>query len=95
MDASDTALLRAFLLRWPAGSHLTTRAVQVLAGLPSLDATLRATVQLNTEGLLEMERIGATLLWYPRVVPVPAGDLTLRLPITPARDAVPALARRP
>lgn len=92
MDPSDIDRLRAFIPSWPAGSHLTTRAVQVMAGLHSLNDALEATDQLSAEGLLEMERIGATRLWYPRESPDAVRDLGLAARPGPERRPATALA---
>jgi hypothetical protein len=55
--------LRAFFDQWPAGMQLTTRGIQVGAGIPDLVLAEEAAEQLRAQGLLVMESIGATHLW--------------------------------
>ena len=55
--------LRAFFEQWPVGVQLTTRGIQVGAGIPDSLLVEEAAEQLRAQGLLVMESIGATHLW--------------------------------
>jgi hypothetical protein len=55
--------LLAFIDQWPVGMQLTTRGIQVGAGIPDLAQADQAAAALRALGLLEMQAIGATHLW--------------------------------
>lgn len=62
--------LRAFFDQWQVGTQLTTRGIQVGAGIANLRLAEQAAEQMRAQGLLVMESIGATHLWR-RCEPVP------------------------
>ncbi len=63
-DVQDSVdQIMAFLEQWPPGTHLTTRGMQVKAGIRDLALTGQAAEQLCAAGILDVQQIGSTRLW--------------------------------
>lgn len=58
--------LHDFVHRWPVGTHLTTRGIQIGAGIPNLEAAEQAAQRWRAQGYLDVQTIGATHLWHRR-----------------------------
>jgi hypothetical protein len=65
-DDDGIVRLQAYVERWPAGTSMTTRGLQVRAGIADLATAEGAAAVLRARGLLEMEAVGATHLWRRR-----------------------------
>lgn len=58
-----TGRLQDFVHQWPVGTQLTTRGIQVGAGIPDLLLAEQEAERLCAQGYLDMQTVGATHLW--------------------------------